>query len=405
MMPVPPAPGASPPADPQQPDRPHAGWGTNLATALLAAWLVAGVYVDGWAHNTRPTLETFLTPWHGLLYSGYTVTALWIGHQATRHRTAGRPWPDGIPHGYGLGLLGAAAFGLGGLADAAWHALRGVEADLQALLSPPHLLLFTAGLAIVSTPARAAWAQPITDRPRSAGLRQFLPTGLSIALTTAFVVFFTQYAAAFSDDVTTFTATAASTVGPAVQATSPLLLQVVGVMSVLLTTLILMAALLVTLTRWDPPPGAATLLFATTAILSAALLGFAAATLIGATILGGFAADLLIQRTRPPAARPPTLCLIATVVPLVLWTAYFAILALSGTLAWPVELWAGTTIMATLTSLALAGLLTLAPPDNPPTSRPNSTAPAPRDQKLQDSSRGANPTGAPDPLGQPSVRG
>jgi hypothetical protein len=139
-------------------------------------------------------------------------------------------------------------------------------------------------------------------------------------------------------------------------------------MSVLLTSLILTAALLVTLTRWDPPPGAATLLFATTAILSAALLGFAAAGLIGAAILGGLTADLLIQRTRPPAARPATLRLIATVVPLVLWAAYFAIVALIGTLAWPVELWVGTTIMAALASLAVAGLLTLARPDNPSTS-------------------------------------
>jgi hypothetical protein len=30
----------------------------DLVTALLGAWLVAGLFVDGWAHNTRPSLGT-----------------------------------------------------------------------------------------------------------------------------------------------------------------------------------------------------------------------------------------------------------------------------------------------------------------------------------------------------------
>jgi hypothetical protein len=30
----------------------------DLITALLGAWLVAGLFVDGWAHNTRPSLGT-----------------------------------------------------------------------------------------------------------------------------------------------------------------------------------------------------------------------------------------------------------------------------------------------------------------------------------------------------------
>lgn len=34
-----------------------------------AVWLVAGVAIDGWAHNTiRPLIDTFFTPWHAILY-------------------------------------------------------------------------------------------------------------------------------------------------------------------------------------------------------------------------------------------------------------------------------------------------------------------------------------------------
>ena len=31
--------------------------------ALLGVWLIGGLYLDGWAHNHNPDLETFFTPW------------------------------------------------------------------------------------------------------------------------------------------------------------------------------------------------------------------------------------------------------------------------------------------------------------------------------------------------------
>ncbi len=45
---------------------------TVLAWALVAAsaWLVGGVYLDGWAHHHGKVDDTFLTAWHAVLYSG-----------------------------------------------------------------------------------------------------------------------------------------------------------------------------------------------------------------------------------------------------------------------------------------------------------------------------------------------
>lgn len=38
---------------------------------------MAGVFIDGFAHsNLRNTIEDFFTPWHAILYSGFTATAL-----------------------------------------------------------------------------------------------------------------------------------------------------------------------------------------------------------------------------------------------------------------------------------------------------------------------------------------
>ncbi len=41
-------------------------WAEDLITLLLSSWLIGGVFLDGWAHNTRPQLETFFTPWHAV---------------------------------------------------------------------------------------------------------------------------------------------------------------------------------------------------------------------------------------------------------------------------------------------------------------------------------------------------
>src|SRR5712692_9931239 len=48
-----------------------------LAWALVAAsaWLLCGTYLDGWAHNHGKVDDTFFTPWHAVLYSGYGATA------------------------------------------------------------------------------------------------------------------------------------------------------------------------------------------------------------------------------------------------------------------------------------------------------------------------------------------
>src|SRR5437773_2461467 len=59
-------------------ERAQASWRDNLVTVLLAFWFAVGVFVDGWAHNNLVALESFFTPWHALLYSGYGVCSAWI---------------------------------------------------------------------------------------------------------------------------------------------------------------------------------------------------------------------------------------------------------------------------------------------------------------------------------------
>ena len=53
-------------------------WSEDLVTALLGTFLVGGVYLDGWAHLHKPGLETFFTPWLGVLSGGFLALGDWL---------------------------------------------------------------------------------------------------------------------------------------------------------------------------------------------------------------------------------------------------------------------------------------------------------------------------------------
>ena len=53
----------------------------------------------------------------------------------------GRPGPEAVPVGYGVGVIGVLTFMVGGLGDQVWHLSLGVEQDINAFQSPTHWLL------------------------------------------------------------------------------------------------------------------------------------------------------------------------------------------------------------------------------------------------------------------------
>jgi hypothetical protein len=61
----------------------------DWAVTAFGAWLTGGLYLDGWAHIHNPALETFFTPWHGVLYSGYLMMAILLGGTALINRSRG----------------------------------------------------------------------------------------------------------------------------------------------------------------------------------------------------------------------------------------------------------------------------------------------------------------------------
>src|SRR5437867_12449074 len=112
----------------RDPARAALGWRDHLLTVLFGAWLMVGLFVDGWAHSNLAELETFFTPWHALFYSGFGATAAWIVWCVRRE--------GALPRGYAPAVVGVLSFGVGGVGHLVWHTLFGIERDAEALLGP-----------------------------------------------------------------------------------------------------------------------------------------------------------------------------------------------------------------------------------------------------------------------------
>ncbi len=265
---------------------------------------------------------------------------------------AGRVGLAAIPRGYGLGLAGAAIFGLGGLCDMLWHLIFGIEQGLDALLSPSHLALVAGATLILSSPFRSAWASadPAGDAPR---LRTFLPALLSLAAAVGVASFINAYLWAFLDGYHT----RGLTNFYAGRADARWLLNLsreLGLAEILLTNALLLAPALLAILRWRLPFGSVTILFTFVVGLLSALETFEQGEMIVVALAAGLAADSLIRGLRPGPGRAGATRLFAAVVPLTLWSLFFLVSYLRRGIGWSAELWIGAIVMAGLSGLVLS---------------------------------------------------
>ncbi|MGH8933291.1 MAG: hypothetical protein ACRDZO_22310 [Egibacteraceae bacterium] len=315
--------------------RPRVTRRENLVTALLASVIGAGTTLDVWAHGRfGDDLETFFTPWHGLEYSGLLLTAAWIGLLVMRRQERGASRLASIPAGYGLGLAGAAVMAAAGLADLAWHTAFGIEVGLEALVSPPHMLLVVGEMLLVSTPLRAAMADStLGEAPTFAAS---FPAVLSVGLATWYVALPILYLSPL--------------LIPATDAAS-------AIPGMVTTTLLLVGPLLLMLRGWRLPFGSATTLFGLHALAFAAVGGFAFWPAVLPVLAAGLAADMVVRLARHPSRRSPATYAVAGLPTLVLWSTYILLLWVLGAMDWPVALWTGVIAVATGAGVALATLM------------------------------------------------
>lgn len=300
----------------EAPAEPAAGRFAWLVTGAHT-WILVGLFLDGWFHIHRPDGESFFTPWHAILYSGVAATV--VVHLLQQRRVGG------VSPGYRPSLAGGLVVGAAGFVDMVWHTVFGVEADLNALLSPPHLLLITAGTLVFAGPLRAALRAPV-------GAPGGLPTAFAAAYVVTGLGFFTQYA-------NPFTQVYAEAVGAA---SSRELREVAGVAGIIVFSVLIAGAVAILAARTTLVPGS---LAVAVGVPSLALVtqqdtySFVPAILVAALV-----AELVGRRLSPSLA-----ALLATTA---LSTAWVLTVVVTRDVAWSRELLTGS-----IGSAAAAGYL------------------------------------------------
>ncbi|MBC7810994.1 MAG: hypothetical protein H7175_07610 [Burkholderiales bacterium] len=319
----------------------------------LSAWFVIGIYVDGWAHNNIEGLfETFLTPYHAIMYSGVLAVGAALVFTQYRNVQHGYAWARALPKGYLLALLGFVIFGMAGGFDFAWHEIFGFEENTEALLSPAHLALAAGGVLMVTAPLRAAWSR----RESKPGWKNLAPALLGLTLTLSIMTFLTMFASMMvnvniyawgrPDDQFPWDVTLAS--------------------SVLVQMGLTMAFVLLAIRRWRLPFGAITLILSINAV--AMLLLRSTWTLefwpvLIAVVAAGLIGDALLAYLKPSVTRVAALRTFAFALPFIYVALFFGALLLTGGIWWRIHMWLGASFMAGVIGFGYSFLL--APPAIP----------------------------------------
>ena len=313
---------------------------------LSSLWLFIGLYLDGWAHNNIPeTIDSFFTPWHMVLYSGYAVSAAILGVTYLVNVRKGYGWLQALPPAYMTSLLGAVIFAVSGNLDFVWHWLFGFEENVEALVSPSHLILAVGGVMLMSGPLRAAWrrSDSQTDRmPWRALLSLFFVVGV--------FTFFTHFSNAFAFPQLFVAERPAG---------DTYLSDVTLISYVLIPTVLFMSAILLGMLRWKLPTGSLTLLMAgnsTLLFLMTWRYSHEQWQVLIAALVGGMLADVLLVIFQPSAKREKALRWFSFLVPALFFLAYFLSLILTQGIWWNSNMWLGMIFFSGVTGLGLSWL-------------------------------------------------
>ncbi|MFN5060202.1 MAG: hypothetical protein ACK5GU_09815 [Chloroflexota bacterium] len=304
--------------------QPHVmGW-LMMPTGI---WFLAGLYLDGWAHNHGKVDNTFFTPWHAVFYSGFAAVAAVLALFVMAAYVRGQLWQRDLPVAYRSAIVAAPLFAMGGLADLWWHETFGFEAGIEILISPPHLLLASSMFVICAAPART-WAAYRDRNP--------IPVILSILAAWSVVVFMLQYNHPYG-----IIWPERSVIGE----TGVL----VGLVSLCLHSLLTTGVVLWMHDR-QLPRGSITVVLVINALMIALMgdeyrFGWAA-------LIAGIGVEIVqhITRTQPHARQ---ILALAIVTPILLCSAYFGVIAVTTTLVWPISLCISAIVTAVFCTYSL----------------------------------------------------
>ena len=303
---------------------------------VLAGWLMTGVFSDAWAHISRLP-DSFWTPWHGVLYSGLLACGVFLF--VLRYQRSGA-----LAQGYDLSLIGFAIGAFGGVADAIWHTVFGIEFDIDAAVSPSHLIIAGAILLVVTGPARVAW------RRRAFGLPAALSTLYGLSILTVIVDYANPFARVFGSGA----APASHDVGQ--------LMQGEALFAFTAYAALLVGFVLVTTRSGGASPWWLALIvggnMAAMTLVNGPLHPEAVPAFLLVSLVSGAIAVALALWLRPSRANPAGTLVLAFTLPALAVAVYAVAVLAMGPTWWTATFWCGLIAVGGLTGLLLATLLT-----------------------------------------------
>lgn len=290
----------------------------------------------------------FLSSWHLVLYGGVTAVGVWLGVGAIRHGTrflASAGWTTA-----GFALLAS-----GGVVDALWHAQFGTEANVEALVSPPHLMVF-AGLGLLLTsPIVVLWRRPARRLGVVASLVALSSIVTFLLVTSLFTGFLSPLASGMS--------LSQGYVEPMVGESPVDYDQVRGLGVAVWTSAVLVAAFTVLLVRFRPAPG---ITGVGVLLCGAPVLALSDPQIVRPLVIGyamaGLVTEVLVALLGRPTLGRRGAALNGAAMSAMLWAATFALLGNEGRLLWSEAMWGGTILLTAMVGATVGALVALPAP-------------------------------------------
>ncbi|MCU1370641.1 MAG: hypothetical protein JWO77_1835 [Ilumatobacteraceae bacterium] len=290
----------------------------------------------------------FLSGWHLVLYGGVTTVALWLGIGALRHG----------PHfvwSAGTTTTGFLLLAFGGAFDSAWHAQFGTEANVEALVSPPHLVVFAGLTFLLASPVVVLWRRPA----RRLGWLASIVALVSVVTTVLVISLFTGFLSPLASGMSLSFGYVEPLIGE-----SPVDYdQVRGLGIAVWTTAVLVAAFTLVLVRFRPVTG---LVAVSVFLCGAPALLLTSPEVIGPLVIGyavaGVVTEVMVALTGKPTLGRLAAAATGALLGSMVWLSTFALLERDGRLQWSTAMWSGTVVLAGLVGAAVAALVALPAP-------------------------------------------
>jgi hypothetical protein len=298
--------------------------------------------------NPQDLQGDFLSGWHLVLYGGVTSVAIWLGVGALRRGPA-------FVTSAGVTTIGFLILAFGGVFDSLWHNQFGTEANVEALVSPPHLTVFAGLTFLLTSPIVILWRRPAR---RLGVLASFV--ALSSIVTTILVIsLFTGFLSPLASGMSLSDGYVEPMIGESINDYD----QVRGLGIAVWTVAVLVAAFTVILVRFRPFPGmvavsvflcgAPAILLTESDVIRPLVVGYA---------MAGLVAEGLMELLGKPTLGRFGAAVTGAGIGSMLWAATFAILSNEDRMGWSTALWSGTILLCGMVGATVASLVALPAP-------------------------------------------